>query len=321
MMPYGMAERCVCPGQPRCGCLGTPQARPAAHAPDRCARCGGRLAPRIADDPARFAERLHRFRGHIGAIRATTHLLGLPYMSIDATDDPSACLAQAKAAACRPIPCPTPSEGAPGMATVSLPTPTIGRSAPAPRADGDPYGHARLPANAHDATPSRVDRIEYGRFRNLYVYVTNRCQLRCKHCYMEERLETAEKMPYRQVMDVLHTGWGDGCWHLPSGHGEHREPATEALVREAAEELGVQLDPAEMRFAHLEHHWTESSRVAIFFEVTNWTGEPTNTEPDKCAGWQWFRLSDLPSPMIGYATQALAHYRKGLPYSERGWQE
>jgi dipeptidyl aminopeptidase/acylaminoacyl peptidase len=24
MMPYGMAERCVCPGQPRCGGFGTP---------------------------------------------------------------------------------------------------------------------------------------------------------------------------------------------------------------------------------------------------------------------------------------------------------
>jgi adenylate kinase len=79
-------------------------ARPAADAPDRCARCGGRLAPRLADDPARFAERLQRFRSHIGAIRATAHLLGLPYTSIDATDDPATCLAQAKAAVDRLLP-------------------------------------------------------------------------------------------------------------------------------------------------------------------------------------------------------------------------
>jgi hypothetical protein len=30
MMPDGMAERCVCPGQPRCGGFGTPQAAPEA---------------------------------------------------------------------------------------------------------------------------------------------------------------------------------------------------------------------------------------------------------------------------------------------------
>lgn len=117
------------------------------------------------------------------------------------------------------------------------------------------------------------------------------------------------------------TGWADGCWHLPAGHGEDRESATVTLVREAAEEIGVVIDLAEVRFVHLCHHWTESARIAIFFEVTRWVGEPANTEPHKCAGWCWFSLANLPEPMVGYAAQALAHYVKGEPYSERGWQE
>ncbi len=119
----------------------------------------------------------------------------------------------------------------------------------------------------------------------------------------------------------INTGWGDGCWHVPSGHGEDRESAIATLVREAHEELGVTIDPAAVRFAHLVHHWTESSRTAIFFEVTRWEGEPVNTEPDKCAGWQWFNLADLPEQMIPYGRQALTLYAKGEPYSERGWQE
>lgn len=118
-----------------------------------------------------------------------------------------------------------------------------------------------------------------------------------------------------------HTGWADGCWHLPAGHGEDRESATATLVREAAEEIGVVIDLAEVRFVHLSHHWTESARIAIFFDVTRWIGEPANTEPHKCAGWCWFSLADLPEPMVSYAAQALAHYVKGEPYSERGWQE
>jgi radical SAM superfamily enzyme YgiQ (UPF0313 family) len=53
----------------------------------------------------------------------------------------------------------------------------------------DTYGHARLPAGAHDTAPDRVDKIPYGRFRNVYLYITEACQLRCRHCYMGERLK------------------------------------------------------------------------------------------------------------------------------------
>ncbi|MDT4991995.1 MAG: 8-oxo-dGTP diphosphatase [Actinoplanes sp.] len=116
------------------------------------------------------------------------------------------------------------------------------------------------------------------------------------------------------------TGFADGCWHVPAGHGEDGESATETLAREAEEEIGVLIDPADARFTHLVHHYTESARMAVFFEVTRWTGEPTNTEPDKCAGWQWFPITDLPDQMIPYAAQALNGYRKGETYSECGWR-
>lgn len=81
--------------------------------------------------------------------------------------------------------------------TTMLPTPTVLRS--------DRYGHARLPASAHDLTPQRVDPVPYGRFRNVYLYITEACQLRCEHCYMGQRLERALKMPYEQVRATLTT--------------------------------------------------------------------------------------------------------------------
>src|SRR5689334_20017551 len=83
------------------------------------------------------------------------------------------------------------------MSAVPLASPTLRRDV------SDPYGHARLPGGAHDAAPDRIDNVEYGRFRNLYVYITNRCQLRCTHCYMGDRLDAAQKMPYEQVLDTL----------------------------------------------------------------------------------------------------------------------
>jgi 8-oxo-dGTP diphosphatase len=116
------------------------------------------------------------------------------------------------------------------------------------------------------------------------------------------------------------TGFADGSWHLPSGHIEDGESATAALIREAGEEIGVDIDPAGARFVHLMHHRTDSSRIALFFETIHWNGEPTNREPDKCVGWAWFALTALPNDMIPYAAEALAHYTKGEVYAERGWE-
>jgi 8-oxo-dGTP diphosphatase len=118
----------------------------------------------------------------------------------------------------------------------------------------------------------------------------------------------------------INTGWGDGCWHVPSGHGEEGESAITALVREAEEEIGLVVDPAHVRLAHLVHHLTDSPRLALFFEVAHWSGTPANTEPHKCTGWEWFPLVALPEPMIGYAREALTRYAKGETYSELGWQ-
>jgi 8-oxo-dGTP diphosphatase len=79
--------------------------------------------------------------------------------------------------------------------------------------------------------------------------------------------------------------------------------------------------PAEVRFVHLMHHHTDSGRISLFFEVTRWEGEPDNREPDKCARWDWFTLTDLPADMISYTAHALAHYTKGEVYTERGWEQ
>jgi radical SAM protein with 4Fe4S-binding SPASM domain len=59
----------------------------------------------------------------------------------------------------------------------------------------DFYGFARA--------PERVDPIPYGRFRNVYLYITDKCQLRCGHCYMGERLDAAARMPKEEVFQNL----------------------------------------------------------------------------------------------------------------------
>lgn len=105
-----------------------------------------------------------------------------------------------------------------------------------------------------------------------------------------------------------------GLWHLPSGHTEDGEDIREALIREAREETGVLIDPADVSFAVAVHHRAPSgtaARVGFFFEVLNWQGAPRILEPAVCDGMAWFRLEHLVSPMVAYCRAGLDAYRSG----------
>lgn len=85
------------------------------------------------------------------------------------------------------------------MTAVDLPNPRL-----LPRKEIT-YGHARMPRNISQSQPAHVDKVQYGRFRNVYLYITEACQLRCGHCYMGSRLERAVKMPMPQIHETLDT--------------------------------------------------------------------------------------------------------------------
>ncbi|MEU5599922.1 NUDIX domain-containing protein [Streptomyces sp. NPDC020298] len=105
-----------------------------------------------------------------------------------------------------------------------------------------------------------------------------------------------------------------GCWHLPSGHldGPHEDVVT-ALVREAREETGVVIDPADVRAAVTVHHRSPggASRTGHFFEVRQWKGEPGIAEPDVCDAMDWAPLTALPAQMVAYCRAGLDAYTAG----------
>ncbi|MET9285990.1 NUDIX hydrolase [Nocardia beijingensis] len=115
------------------------------------------------------------------------------------------------------------------------------------------------------------------------------------------------------------TGFEDGAWHLPSGHLEAGESVIDALIREAEEEIGVAIAPADVQFSHVMHNSSSGGRMAFFFTVRSWEGEPTNLEPDKCSALEWYAADALPDHMIGYCSTAMQHIAKATPFSIYGW--
>ncbi|WP_445525419.1 phosphotransferase [Streptomyces cyslabdanicus] len=105
-----------------------------------------------------------------------------------------------------------------------------------------------------------------------------------------------------------------GLWHLPSGHldGPH-EDVVAALVREAREETGVVIDPADARAAVTVHHRSPggASRTGYFFEVRRWQGTARIAEPDVCDAMGWAPLDALPTGMVAYCRAGLDAYSAG----------
>lgn len=100
------------------------------------------------------------------------------------------------------------------------------------------------------------------------------------------------------------TGFMDGHWACAAaGHVEDGEAAPAAAVREAAEELGVRVDPGDLVPLTTMHRTQRTGdpldeRVDFFFGCRRWTGEPRRMEPDKAADLRWFPLDRLPEPVV-----------------------
>ncbi|MBN2387486.1 MAG: NUDIX domain-containing protein [Anaerolineales bacterium] len=116
------------------------------------------------------------------------------------------------------------------------------------------------------------------------------------------------------------TGYMDGHYSVPAGHLDGGETVTQAALREAREEIGLDLDPAEVRFACVLHRFEDEERIDFFVRVTRWSGEPLNAEPEKCDDLRWFRLSTLPEDIIPYVHQGITNSLTEVPFGEFGWE-
>jgi len=118
-----------------------------------------------------------------------------------------------------------------------------------------------------------------------------------------------------------HTGYMDGHYSLPAGHLDGDESVRMAGVREAYEEIGVRIDPAELFFAGVFHRHEGEERVDFFFHVRIWSGEPVNAEPEKCDELRWADLAALPDTIVPYVRRALENFQAGIFFEEFGWME
>ena len=118
----------------------------------------------------------------------------------------------------------------------------------------------------------------------------------------------------------FNTGYEDGNYSVIAGHLNGDEEVKAAMIREAQEEAGVEIAPADLDVVGVMHRRSDDERVDFFLAARVWTGEVANCEPHKCDHLVWFALDDLPPNVIPYVCRALDNYRQGRWFDSFGWE-
>ncbi|HMH30971.1 MAG TPA: NUDIX domain-containing protein [Methylomirabilota bacterium] len=117
------------------------------------------------------------------------------------------------------------------------------------------------------------------------------------------------------------TTWMDGHYGLPGGKVEPGESFTQAAIREAKEEVGVELGPENLDQVFIGHALGADGDVWVnaVFEAHDWQGELVNAEPNVHAELAWFEENNLDPKVIPIGKTYLEQIAAGNHYAEIGW--
>ena len=120
------------------------------------------------------------------------------------------------------------------------------------------------------------------------------------------------------LMRRFNTGWNDGKYALMGGHVEDMENPVDAVIREAREELGLNLKEENLKFKMIMPVYPD--HIYIYFECESFEGEPINNEPSECDDVRFFDIEKLPKNLIDADRQALhSIYSENLDFDTFGY--
>ena len=109
------------------------------------------------------------------------------------------------------------------------------------------------------------------------------------------------------------TGYNDGKYELPGGHVEEGEDLIDAMIREAKEELNIELKRENLSIVHILHHY-KADRIIIRILAKEYAGNIQIGEPDKCEKLEWFDINELPNNIDIKSKNDLKEISQGIFY-------
>ncbi len=132
--------------------------------------------------------------------------------------------------------------------------------------------------------------------------------------FLERKNEVSGK---KQILMLKRAGTGyyDGYYDLPGGHLEANEDLFDAMIREAKEELLIDLKRDDIKLIHLLHHYN-GERLNFIFEVDGTNLNPIIGEKDKCSELKWVKINDLPNETTNKVKIIINDIIKNINYNK-----
>ena len=108
-----------------------------------------------------------------------------------------------------------------------------------------------------------------------------------------------------------------GFLALPAGHIDETENAYDAVIREAKEELGIQISIENIVDTFVVNRRNKSLMpyYDVYFEINSYNGKININEPEKCSELVWCDINNLPEDMIDFEIEAIKNNAKGIKFS------
>lgn len=122
------------------------------------------------------------------------------------------------------------------------------------------------------------------------------------------------------LMKRKNTGYEDGKYGSIGGHLEKNEDFKSSLIREAKEEININLKRQNLEFVCMIHSkGITDNYVNFFFTCNKYSGNINNNEVNKCSELKWFDLDNLPTNIIEIEKRAIENFKNNNYLIEYGW--
>lgn len=101
------------------------------------------------------------------------------------------------------------------------------------------------------------------------------------------------------------------------GHLDGCEKIIDAIIREAHEEAGINIDEKNIKLLTICHSNADNKEyLQFYFSCDKWNGEIKNMEPNICEHIKSFELNQLPENIVPYLKEALEKIKLGISFYE-----
>ena len=124
------------------------------------------------------------------------------------------------------------------------------------------------------------------------------------------------------MLKRINTPFSNNCYSLPGGEIHKGETATQAILREAKNSIGLDLIKSDLEFAHTTYRkCNDPEFFTCVFKTAALNFVPKNLEINRHDDIKWFDLKDLPVNIVAAHQYVIEQIQQQKLYSEHGWGE